>query len=239
MRPLKIETQKGHEKVAEHILTQIKSGELVPGQKLPSVVDLATVFGVGRSTIREAVSALKAMGWLDVRHGGGTYVQAVLPSATPSSTPGNLFEGAESIREILDVRKILERGTATLAAQHRTDVQLLRLRQILADMEHSMVNGDIAAGERADVEFHVGIAVASGNSLLIELMGSLTQRMTETIRKTRELWFYEQKATAERLLDEHKSIYDAIAERDSLKASSLIEAHLTKVENVLKLALPE
>ncbi len=65
MRQMKIETPKGHELVAEDILRRIREGEWQPGLRLPSVVELAEAYGVGRSTIREAASALKAMGWLD------------------------------------------------------------------------------------------------------------------------------------------------------------------------------
>lgn len=236
MPTLKIETRKSHEIVARHMLDRIESGEWEPGRKLPSVVDLAAAYGVGRSTIREAVSALKAMGWLDVRHGGGTYVSKTLPQ--PAGAP-EWLQGAESIREILEVRKVLERGTAALAAQRRGEAHLEALRQVLRRMELGLAADDSAESERADVDFHASIAAASGNSLLVSLMESLNQRMNETIRKTRELWFYEEKASAERLLNEHRSIYQAIADGDPLQAETLIGAHLAKVENVLNRALAD
>ena len=232
MQPIKIETEKGHEIVKRLILAQIEAGQIVPGQKLPSVTDLAVSFGVGRSTIREAISALKAMGWVDVRHGGGTFVSKVLPSDKQYDA-GDPFLGAESIREILEVRKVLETGTITLAAERRTEDDLNLLLSILFKMEQAMVHNNTNEGERADVEFHCAIALASHNSLLIQLMDSLTQRLTETIGKSRELWFYGDKSSTSRLLEEHKNIYDAIFHKDALRAISLIEAHLTKVESVL------
>jgi len=232
MHPTKIETEKGHEIVKRLILTQIEQGQLAPGQKLPSVVDLSASFGVGRSTVREALSALKAMGWVDVRHGGGTFIKKVLP--TDNGQEGkDPFLGAESIREILEVRKVLETGTAALAAERRSEEDLTRLHAILMKMEAALMNDDTMESERADVEFHSAIASASHNSLLISLMDSLSQRLSETIGKTRELWFFEDRSSAERLLEEHKSIYGAIASQDTEQAASLIVAHLTKVENVL------
>ncbi|BBH24747.1 HTH-type transcriptional regulator LutR [Paenibacillus baekrokdamisoli] len=232
MHPIKVETEKGHEIVTRLILSQIEQGQIVPGQKLPSVVDLSISFGVGRSTIREALSALKAMGWVDVRHGGGTFVKKILPSDVQPGA-GDPFLGAESVREILEVRKVLEVGTVALAADRRNKDDLNKLQTILTRMELAMINNDTYDGERADVEFHSAIAAASHNSLLIQLMDSLTQRLTETIGKTRELWFYEDKSSASRLLEEHKNIYEAIAHGDKSRAVELIEAHLTKVENVL------
>ncbi|WP_274654522.1 FadR/GntR family transcriptional regulator [Paenibacillus humicola] len=236
MRPIKIEARKGHEIVASHILQRIESGELKPGQKLPSVVDLAAAYGVGRSTIREAVSALKATGWLDVRHGGGTFVSPVLPAGARGDT-ADLFKDAESVLELLEVRKALETEAAALAAERRTAEDLGKMRAILLRMEQVMLDADTSEGERADVQFHTAIAAASGNSLLLQLMESISLRLGDSIRRTRELWFYEEQATAERLLEEHKSIFAAIEVRDKEAAAARIGAHLAKVENVLKPAL--
>lgn len=238
MRPTKIETQKGHEIVSRHIRSQLESGELAPGQKLPSLEKLAAAYGVGRSTIREAISALKAMGWLDVRHGGGTYAAKTLP---PAELPAalRLAQGAEAVMEILEVRKVLERGTAELAAVKRSEADLERLRGILARMQQALEADDAADGERADLAFHQAIAAASGNPVLNQLMDSISQRLSETIGRTRELWFYQEQAEASRLLEEHRGIYEAIAARDAAGAEARIGAHLSKVEKVLTAALAE
>jgi len=236
MEPIKIGTKKGHEIVASHIMEQIREGRLAPGEKLPSVVDLADAFGVGRSTIREAVSALKATGWLDVKHGGGTYVKAVLPTDVPGGAD-SLFREAESLIELLEVRKVLETGAAALAAEKRTAADLAELRRILSQMEAGLAGSDTTEAERADAAFHLAIARASGNSLLIQLMESLSGRLHETIGKTRELWFHREQSTAAPLLEEHRSIHEAIEQGDKDKAASLIQAHLTKVEQVLRAAL--
>ncbi|MDI4643878.1 FadR/GntR family transcriptional regulator [Cohnella hashimotonis] len=238
MRPTKIETQKGHEIVSRHIRQQLERGELVPGQKLPSLEKLAEAYGVGRSTIREAISALKAMGWLDVRHGGGTYVAKSLPGEATGSL-FDLSQGAEAVMEILEVRKILERGTAELAALKRGEDDLARLREILARMERALREDDAEGGERADLAFHQAIAAASGNPVLNQLMDSISQRLSETIGRTRELWFYQEQAEASRLLEEHRGIYEAIETRDSERASERIGLHLSKVEKVLRTALEQ
>lgn len=233
MNRMKIETEKGHEIVGRILLDKIAAGEWAPGAKLPSVVDLSVQFGVGRSTIREALSALKATGWLDIRHGGGTFVKKVLPSdAAQQGVP--LFQQANSILELLEVRQILEAGTSAYAAERRTEEDLRKLQAILENMEEALRQNDTAAGERADVAFHAAIAAASRNSLLIQLMDSLSLRFGETIGQTRELWFYREKSTAERLLEEHRSIYQAIADGSAATAAKLIREHLTKVETTLR-----
>ncbi|WP_123043692.1 FadR/GntR family transcriptional regulator [Cohnella candidum] len=233
---MKIETQKGHELVADRLLRRIREGEWAPGSRLPSVVELAEAYGVGRSTIREAVSALKATGWLDVRHGGGTFVKSVLPNDAKIGAD-LLFQGADSLIELLEVRKALEVEAAYLAASRRSAGDLERLRRLLAEMERGLDSPDTSEGERADTEFHMAIAAASGNQLLLQLMESLSGRFASSIRQTRELWFYGEKATASRLLGEHKSIYEAIERQDSAQASERIADHLLKVQQVLREAV--
>jgi GntR family transcriptional repressor for pyruvate dehydrogenase complex len=236
MRQMKIETPKGHELVAEDILRRIREGEWQPGHRLPSVVELAEAYGVGRSTVREAASALKAMGWLDVRHGGGTFVKEELPNEAKSGTE-RLFQGAASLIELLEVRRTLEIGAVSLAAERRTPEDIAKLRKLIETMESCLERNDTSEGERADADFHMAIAEASGNSLFVQLMESLSDRFAGSIRQTRELWFYREKATASRLLDEHRQIFEAIENRDKRRATELVSEHLSKVEQVLRGAL--
>lgn len=233
---MKIGTAKSHELVAEHLLERIRSGELQPGDRLPSVVELAESYGVGRSTIREAVSALKATGWLDVRHGGGTFIRKELPNESKSAAD-LLFRNAGSLIELLQVRRALEVGAASLAAQNRVDEHLHRLRQLLESMETSLAHGDTTGGEMADVAFHRAIVEASGNPLFLQLIDSLYDRFEATIKQTRELWFYRENATAGRLLQEHRSIFDAIEKQDGRRASEQVGVHLDKVIDVLRTVL--
>jgi GntR family transcriptional repressor for pyruvate dehydrogenase complex len=235
MTMIRIQPAKGHEVVAEHIIERIRSGEWAPGQKLPNLVELAASYGIGRTTIREAISALKATGWLQVRHGSGTYISEVLPEPDRGGTV-TLFRDAESLREILEVRKVLETGSAMLAAEKRTEADLTHMRQILKRMEDSLIGHDTELGEQADVEFHLAIAQASQNKLMAQLMDSLAQQLNATIRETRLIWFYQEEQTAAALLEEHRRIYQRIAERDALGARDAIFEHLTKVEQKLKQA---
>src|SRR5690606_7887396 len=92
---------------------------------------------------------------------------------------------------------------------------------------------DEAFSEQAAVRFPQQIAAATHNPILIELSGRLTDRLHESMRATRALWFYAERSSAERLLQEHQSIYEAIAERDESLAASRMEKHIVKVEQVL------
>lgn len=229
MNILKVETEKGHEIVKRIILEQIKDGTLQPGARLPSVVDFAASFGVGRSTMREALSVLKATGWIEVKHGGGTFVSKVLPSEQPL----NPFLETDNVREILEVRIWLESGAVAAAAKHRTDNDLERLTSILHAMQNGIDTNNPSLSEKADIDFHLAIAAASHNQLFNALMISLTSKLADTMGHTRQLWFLENSASSQLLLDEHRNIYHAIVDQDEELAIECIQTHLRKVKKKL------
>lgn len=226
-RPLK-----SNEWVTQKLHLKLTSGELSPGDKLSSVVDLAAEYGVGRSTIREALSALKAKGLLDIRQGGGTYVKTPPAETASSLAPEDWLDRAESLLQLLEVRKVLETGCAALAAKHRAEHDLSALTATLREMEERLE--DERFGEQADVLLHEQIARATCNPMLVELMKSLSERLHESMRDTRSLWFYAEHRSASRLLDEHRAIVSAIEARDERLASARMEQHLAKVEQVLR-----
>lgn len=226
---------KGYEIVMEQLKESILSGTYAPGAKLASVVELAAAFGVGRSTIREALSALKAIGLVEIRQGGGTYVSAELPAEPADGA--SLFANAQSIRELLEVRKILETGCVSLAARNRTEEDLQAIGEELLEMETYL--HDEAKGEEADVRFHLKLARATHNSLLIAMMESLSERLHDSMRESRRLWFYGERAEARRLLREHSDIFEAVRERDEQQAFDAMNTHLGKVEGVLRKVIAE
>jgi GntR family transcriptional repressor for pyruvate dehydrogenase complex len=225
-----VKPQKGSEIVLAHLKQQIISGEYPPGSRLPTVVDLSAGFNVGRSTIREALSGLKAMGWIEIRHGGGTFVSQKLPDEeTPTA---DLFTKTESLQEVLDVRTFIESGCASLAAKNHTDADIVELERILQHM--ASVLDDERLGEQADVAFHLQIAQATHNSLLIQMMESLSSRLQESMGDSRRLWFFSERASVDRLLHEHEGIYQAIRDRNEALASKRMTEHIAKVDSILR-----
>jgi GntR family transcriptional repressor for pyruvate dehydrogenase complex len=228
----KITVLKSHEIVLENIKQQIITGQLAVGQKLPSVVEFAELFGVGRSTMREALSALKAMGWLNIQHGGGTYVSASIPQQADED---DVFQKAESIHELLQIRLILETGSARLAANNRTSEDLVALQSILEQMRIHM--SDEVRSEQADVDFHLMIAKATHNSLIIQLMGSLSSKIHSMMKDTRKLWFFNEQSSSLRLIEEHEHIYQHISAQNEASAAEMMRQHIEKVERILTDAL--
>jgi len=227
----KIKPKKIYEEVAETIHNMIRLGQLQPGDKLDSVQQLAANFQVGRSAIREALTALRAMGLIEIRQGEGTYVKAFESEQISFPLSTAILMNPEDTAHLLEVRKILEAGTVFSAAKKRTDIQLQAMEAALEEMR--MANGDEELGEKADLEFHLAIAESSQNPLLISLMNHVSGLMGETMKETRRLWLYSKQTTTDRLHDEHYAIYEAIKAQDPEAARHLMLAHIENVEDIL------
>jgi GntR family transcriptional repressor for pyruvate dehydrogenase complex len=216
--------------VSEAILGQIIEGKWPIGTKLPSVEKLAVLFQVGRSTIREALASLKAQGWVDVRHGGGTFV-------LKDKEPANEIWQAPEIQDIqqlkawIELRYILETESASLAAKRRTEEQLSNLKRISQDM---MALQEESLLDEADIRFHIAIAEASGNPLLAGTLESLFSSMGPIMRESRRLWLFAEQSEASRLSEEHTLLVEAISQGIPAVAKQRMASHLRKVEKTLQ-----
>lgn len=228
----RIKTKKIYEEVAEAIFDMIKTGALKPGDKLDSVQQLAEKFQVGRAAIREALTALKAMGLIELKHGEGTYVREFDPTVLTFPLSVAVLMNKEDIWHLLEVRKLLEAGAASLAAHKRTEQDLNAMEQALHEMQEGIGNDEL--GEKADLAFHMAVAVASHNPILVSLMNSVSEMLIETMRETRRIWLFSKQTTTEKLLQEHTNIFEAIQEKNAEAARERMLQHLTNVENILQ-----
>ncbi|MGP4074280.1 FadR/GntR family transcriptional regulator [Halobacillus sp. K22] len=221
IRPKKI-----YEQVADALLESLKNGELNPGDKLHSVEHLAKNFNVGRSAVREALSALRAMGILEMRQGEGTYIKSFEASRFSLPVSAAFLMRAEDMKELLEVRQILEVGAAGSAAlQHRIE-DLQPMEEALRAMAEANGNGEL--GEQADLDFHMALVKATHNEMLIQLMHSVSEIMMQAMRETRKL--LHSKERTEKLLQEHRRIFRAIQNRSELQAREEMTIHLRNVE---------
>jgi GntR family transcriptional regulator, transcriptional repressor for pyruvate dehydrogenase complex len=222
--------KKNYEIIAEELERIIESGIIKPGEKLDTIENLAKQYHVGRSTIREALSNLKARGLIESRQGGGTYVMNHPLQAIDSLQNLQTTNKTELV-QIMQVRKIIEVGTIELAAMYRTKENLDELERIVQQMGETTGSEEVT--QIYDVNFHVAIARASQNPLLVTVLESISATMIHTIRESRKLWMYSEQSSNNRLLDEHRKMYEAIKEQDPKKAVNIMKTHLGKVEGVL------
>ncbi|MDG2658940.1 FCD domain-containing protein, partial [Vibrio parahaemolyticus] len=132
---------------------------------------------------------------------------------------------------LLEVRKVLEVGAVRAAAAKRTEANLQNMKHWLDEMAKSI--GDEKAGEKADFQFHMGIAESSHNNILLELMNHVSEMIAETIGESRRIILYGEQTTSERLIEEHQVIYDAVLKQDVELAQQAMLDHLTNVEHIV------
>ncbi len=210
---------------------KIRAGALKPGDRLDSVEQLAEQLQVSRSAIREALSALKAMGLIEIKQGSGTFVKSIQPSQLDFPLSTAILTNKQDVSHLLEVRKIIEVGAAASAAIHRTDEDIQAMIRILDEMKR--VQGDGELGEKVDFQFHAAISKASQNPLLATILDQVSGLMIETMKETRRIWLYSKKTTSEQLYDEHMQIFLAIKQQNEELAKHAMASHLSNVEKIL------
>lgn len=206
----------------------IQNGEVLPGERLASVQQLAEQFQVGRSAVREALSALRAIGLIEIRQGEGSFVRKVDHDLARLVIPAAAFMRQEDIRQLFEIRKIIETGAAALAAENRTEGDLLELKTHLVDMQRT--KGEEGLDEKADIQFHLAIVKSTKNQMLSTLLATVSETMQSAMREARKLFFYREKEKLDQLYLEHLAIYEAIEAQDSARAYQAMMTHIMQVE---------
>jgi GntR family transcriptional repressor for pyruvate dehydrogenase complex len=201
--------------VLARLQTQIAEGEYKPDERLPSESELCKTFGVSRPVIREALMSLQALGLTTSQPGIGTFVVS-------DRVRVPLLLGRYSPAHVREVRRCIEIPAARLSAARRTDRDIGEIAAILARMDDA---NNPARRNQLDASFHIAIARSAGNPLIVKLVEDLRRVLEEhSLAVARAP--YRRRAAAE----EHRTIYDAIVDRDPDAAAAAMEAHLAAAE---------
>ncbi|MDJ0986611.1 MAG: FadR/GntR family transcriptional regulator [Desulfobacterales bacterium] len=210
--------------IINEIVEHVKSGQLKPGDKLPTERDMSQMFGVGRSSIREAIKGLVLSGYLESAQGKGTFVRKDLPVNDLDLTHLQNTLVAEQIIELMELRIILECNAVKLAAQRARAQDIERITQALERMR--ACQSDIKKFYDPDFEFHVAIAEATHNEMICEMMKLVVEKSHE----------YYEKFMPDRLCPPEQAIFtasrivDCLKIGDGRKASEYMQKHLGLVE---------
>jgi DNA-binding FadR family transcriptional regulator len=218
------DSRKLRQQIANLIAASIRDGRWATGERLPSERDLADDHRVSRPTIREAMIILEARGLVQARHGAGVYVtDAPRPEVSAPQLEVSAFE-------LIEARRLVEGDACALAAAVMTDAQLDELTVILHDMAEEHDFGALA--DLADRRFHVAIAKASRNGVLVAMVENLWDlRYQPTCR---DLLERAGRMRAQPLVNDHQEILDALKARDPAAARGAMREHLGRViENLM------
>lgn len=216
-----VRRNKVYEEVAKQIERLIVK-KLKPGDKLPSERELADMLQVSRSSIRDAIRSLELVGLVEPRQGAGTIVceRATEPFANALERKQKL------VTELLDFRKMLEPPLAARAATHASAEEISEMEEILQRQEEKQDRGEVTIVE--DAEFHYGVALASGNSVVLKVIDILMDLLRDTRERSLQLRGRPQKSLAG-----HKKILTAIKRRDAEAAKSAMRRHIEDVEEIV------
>ena len=217
----------------EQILKSIESGQLKPGDKLPTEQQLIEMFGVGRYTIREATSTLATLGYLRRIQGKGCFVREDLDPVKATGLALQNLQAATNIIDLVEVREILECNTVRLAAQRADADDIDRIKSAYSKMKQSQKN--LSRFIEHDFEFHIALARSTGNQLILEMMKRIVEKVHNEYDKFRPNELFQR----DRAIRSAGQIVESVANGDGEEASVLMQAHLNLVTAEIKRRLPD
>ena len=222
------------QEVVQHLQQLIQTGQLKPGDKLPTESAVMSDLGVSRTVVREAISRLQASGQVETRHGIGNFVLEA-PTTHNFRIAEQDMATIDDVIAVLELRISLETEAAGLAAQRATPDQLTAMATALHGFSSAIHSQSDAVP--SDFQFHLEVAQATGNRHFADLMTYLgTHIIPRTRIKTADQAPEGRQAYLERVHGEHESIYNAIRNHDTEAARADIRTHLSNSRDRLRKA---
>src|SRR5215469_16595749 len=218
-----VRTARLYEQIVMQIEESISGGKLKPGDQLPAERELAQQFGVSRTAVREAVKTLCEKGLVEAYSGRGTFVTSGKSQSAKHSLHWLVNSGdPQNAGYVTELREILEPEFTALAAARIEEQQLAMMREAIAVMDRSMQ--DPHAYIEADLDFHLALAEAAGNPLILSLLDSIVAVLREE-----RLGVFAVPGGPTRGQIHHKLILKAIERRNPAKARTAMMAHMRQI----------
>jgi GntR family transcriptional regulator, transcriptional repressor for pyruvate dehydrogenase complex len=217
-----------YEQIVQQVEESIRKGVLKPGDQLPPERELAQQFGVSRTAVREAVKALREKGFVEAYPGRGTFITDGTSHAIRQSLDRMIKIGQpEGSTFLAEVREILEPEIAALAAARAEEADLASMREAVAVMDNARRDSD--AFIEADLDFHLALAEAAANPIILSLIDSIVGLLRE-----QRLRIFQVEGGPERGQFHHKRILEAVERHDAVAAREAMKAHLRQVRDDCK-----
>lgn len=197
-----------------------------PSSRLPAISKMATQFGVGGPTLREALKKLETVGVVDIRHGSGVYVGKSPASLLIRNPVVGTIASKKLLVDLIEARIPIEVRSAELAATNATEEHLAGMGALLERAEQSLDDGTLL--NQVNLAFHGTIALGSGNQVLHQLLEVLSSLFRREQRVILDIHGFRKDDHAE-----HVGIFHALRARDSVLAATRMRTHLERVRQVL------
>ena len=223
--------------IVERLEGMILEGTLTAGERLPAERQLAEQFGVSRPSLREAIQKLVAKGMLVSRQGGGNYVAQSMGSTFSDPLLQLLENNPEVERDLLEFRHTLEASCAYYAALRATEVDRKRLKAAFDALQDCYTRVDeVSRAEEgaADASFHLAIAEASHNAVLLHTIRGLFDLLKRNVVTNIGGMYKQRSETRDMLIAQHRDLYLAIVEGRAQDAREVSSQHILYVQEVLE-----
>ena len=215
--------------LVDTLIAQIESGNLAPGQRLPTEQEIVNATGVSRTVVREALASLRAKGLITTRQGLGAFVAKDPPPKAFSIVPNDL-ETIDEVLRVLELRRGVEVEAAGLAAKRRTAEDLARMETALDAIDAAAARSGASSEE--DFAFHRAIAAATGNANFTRLYDAFgTAMIPRQWARIDRMGTAERERHFARMRREHRAILSAIEAQDAAAAHRAMRMHLTRSYN--------
>jgi GntR family transcriptional repressor for pyruvate dehydrogenase complex len=222
--------------VVDQVLQSIQDGSLKAGERLPSEAKLAELTGVGRTSVREALAALRLMGVIETRVGAGSYIAASLDGSAMSSDIANEIAAAISASEealqLQEARAVFEAGMVRLAAQRWSPEKAKEFEQLLSRMTEAAESEGYTHYIQLHRDFHLLLAQVTDNAVVESTARSFLEFMDHEGWQDMERQFYlpNRAEILRESVDLHRGIVDALASGDGALASQRVHDHFQRYE---------
>lgn len=218
-----VQTSRLYEQIVGQIEQSIMKGALKPGDQLPAERELALQFGVSRTAVREAVKALREKGLVEAYPGRGTFITNGTPPSIRQSLDRLIrADQQDGTAHLVEVREILEPEIAALAASRADEEAMASMREAISVMDAA--KRDPEAFIEADLDFHLALAEAAANPLILSLIDSIVG-----VLRDQRMLIFKVEGGPERGQYHHKRILEAIEHRDPQGSRDAMRAHLRQV----------
>jgi GntR family transcriptional regulator, transcriptional repressor for pyruvate dehydrogenase complex len=227
----KISPRKISDDIIEQFKEMLSKGEIKQGDALPSEREIAQSIGVSRPPLREALNALQAMGFIEIKPRSKIIVKSLASKSFEDPLSILLEDDINKVFELLDIRRELEAWAACKAAKMANSEDIERLKMIVYQDQSNLVNGRNDA--KTDADFHVAISVAAHNTILSHMMAFCYNLLWNSQRIAREKIFKKER-NRKLICSQHTKIFEAIKDKDCARATKMARKHIDFVERELK-----
>lgn len=215
-----------YEEIVAKIKEMIDKGRFKSGDQLPVERELAEVFRVSRSSVREAIRSLESQGLLESRQGNGTYIAKHPVESLVNPLASVICSQKDGQKELFEMRRLIEPQLAFLAAERATEEEILQMEKTLSSQEQLIIQGE--SGAEIDRQFHYLLAGAARNRFLLQIVDSNMNFFMESRDN-----FLQVDGRPEKSIQRHRELLDAIEARDSEGAAQTMREHLLDIEKSL------